>query len=138
MDFCVKKFLLNSVFGYDSNEAAEAIHYKDKFKALLERLKIPTPKRIFSGTISELDGAWPDLRVTLSPQKKYLFKPVDQGSGKGIVEIKRSSDVTEFSKSLGSISRSDACIVEEYVGTTRLLAFIKEAKSLKISWRMNG
>ena len=119
--------------GYDSNEAAEAIHYKDKFKVLLERLKIPTPKRIFSGSISELAGAWPDLRATLSPQKKYLFKPVDQGSGKGIVEIKGSSDVTEFSKSLGSISRSDACIVEEYVtGTLHgYSAFIKEGQIIE-------
>lgn len=116
--------------GYDNNEAVEAIHYKDKFKALLERLKIPTPKRIFSGSISELVSAWSDLGATLSPQKKYLFKPVDQGSGKGIAEIKRSSDVSEFSKSLGSMSRSDACIIEEYVAGTlhSYSAFIKDGQ----------
>ena len=116
--------------GYDRIEAVEAIHYKDKFKGLLERLEIPTPKRIFSGPISELVGVWPDLRTTLSPKKKYFFKPVDQGSGRGITEIRRSSDISEFAESLGSMSRSEACIIEEYVAGTlhSYSAFIKDGQ----------
>lgn len=116
--------------GYDRNEAVEAVHYKDKFKALLGRLNIPTPKQIFSGPISELVGCWSDLRATLSPQKKYLFKPVDQGSGRGIAEIKRSSDISEFSVSLGRMSQSEACIIEEYVAGTlhSYSAFIKDGQ----------
>ena len=116
--------------GYDNIEVVETIHHKDKFKALLERLKISTPKRIFSGKIGELMVAWSDLAATLSLNKKYLFKPVDQGSGRGIAEIKHSSDVSKFLKLLGSMSRSEDCIIEEHVEGTlhSYSAFIKDGQ----------
>ena len=112
--------------GYDSNEAAETIHYKDKFKALLERLKIPTPKRIFSGTISELTGTWPDLRVTLSPQRNIYLSQLIKDRGKALWRLNGLAMSPSFQNRLVAfrgrmLALWRSTLLEHYTATPRSL-----------------
>lgn len=91
-----------------SIEAAEAFSNKDLFRQVLTQAELKTPDFFITKTNVIPSG--------MNPNKRYIVKPVDSSGSKGV----RLSDGTKeniiscIDYALG-FSRSDKCIIEEYV-----------------------
>lgn len=119
--------------GYDDVETLKTLHHKHKYKALLDKMNVLTPTLIYSGTVEELLSQWNDLRNELDYQKHYLFKPVDLGSGIGITQLSRDTDINGVIGGLLGQSREKTCIVETYEDGSlhSFSAFIRGKKVIK-------
>ena len=119
--------------GYDDVEVLKTLQHKHKYKALLDKMGVLTPQLVYAGSVNELLSQWADLRNKLDPQKHYLLKPVDLGSGLGIVQLSRQTDIKTVVSEIVSLSREKTCLVETYEQGSlhSFSAFIKDKKVIQ-------
>lgn len=91
-----------------SIEAAEAFSNKDLFRQVLTEAELKVPDFFITETNAIPSG--------MNPNKQYIVKPVDSSGSKGV----RLSDGTKENivaciEYALSFSRSDKCIIEEYI-----------------------
>ena len=100
---CLIKDAFN-IEGGTSWDLAEEVHEKDKFKALLNKLAIPTPSIFYNEALNCLDDV-----------DAVIVKPIDSFSGIGI-SICRSAQELEVATDLAkSISLAGEYIVEQFI-----------------------
>lgn len=113
--------------GHDSYATSLEIHHKDKYRALAERLNIPTPHAVTvrsrdefcalfkSGACASERGADDNAATLRFP---VIIKPVDLTGGKG---IRRADDFEEACSAYDAAmnrTREDHLVVEEFVTGT--------------------
>lgn len=126
--------------GHDSLETSLQIHHKDKYRALAERLGIPTPRsRRVSVSHAEsaprhaeesqhqlltLDEACAGLTFPL------IVKPVDLTGGKGIHRVNNLDEAQAAYEDAVARTREDHIVVEEFVvGSNHgFSCFLKDGK----------
>lgn len=133
--------------GHDSLEISLQIHHKDKYRALAERLEIPTPRsRRVSVSHAEsaprhaesaprhaeesqhqlltLDEACAQLTFPL------IVKPVDLTGGKGIHRVNNVAEAREAYADAISRTRENHIVVEEFVTGTNhgFSCFLKDGR----------
>jgi biotin carboxylase len=91
--------------GFDSYETTLAVHEKDKFKAIANRIGLPICEYQVVDT-SGIEG----LRI----QPPCIVKPVDLTGGKGISRMDSKAELTQALKMARQLSRKSNVIVEEY------------------------
>lgn len=124
--------------GHDSFETSLQIHHKDKYRALAERLRIPTPR---ARTVRSLDefksviGISPvgnnvnreiggcaaasfEQRNVCPLQFPLIVKPVDLTGGKGIHRVNNAEEALAAYSDTVSRTREDHLVVEEFVTGT--------------------
>lgn len=113
--------------GHDSYETSLQIHHKDKYRALAERLNIPTPHAVTvrsrdefcalfkSGACASERGA-DDSAATL--RFPVIIKPVDLTGGKGIHRAANYEEALAAYEDAVSRTREDHVVVEEFVTGT--------------------
>lgn len=113
--------------GHDSYATSLEIHHKDKYRALAERLNIPTPHAVTvrsrdefcalfkSGGCASERGA-DDNAAT--PRFPVIIKPVDLTGGKGIHRAVNYEEAVKAYEDAVSRTREDHVVVEEFVTGT--------------------
>jgi biotin carboxylase len=89
--------------GYDSVEAADIIHNKQKFRQFCQEHGFPTPR------------ATPSLSEVSSLNFPLLIKPSDSFSGKGIVKVDDLRELSRASEFAKAESRTHRVLFEEFV-----------------------
>lgn len=113
--------------GHDSYETSLRIHHKDKYRALAERLNIPTPRAVSVKNREEFDalfesgacagecGADDDVTALRFP---VIVKPIDLTGGKGIHRAANYEEAVKAYEDAVSRTREDHVVVEEFVTGT--------------------
>lgn len=113
--------------GHDSYETSLQIHHKDKYRALAERLNIPTPHAVTvrlrdefcalfkSGACASERGADDNAATLRFP---VIIKPVDLTGGKGIHKAANYEEAVKAYEDAVSRTREDHVVVEEFVTGT--------------------
>ena len=116
--------------GYDEPEKIEIIHHKDKFKEFLEKHSFPTPKTWFKGNIKELQQKWHSIKSNIPEKQLLIFKPVDQGSGNGMIIVDKEVNIEKLEQKLIDVSYSKQCVIEDFIEGTLHSAsvFIKNSE----------
>lgn len=96
--------------GHDSYETSLQIHHKDKYRALAERLNIPTPRAVSVKNRAEFDA----LHLTFP----VIVKPIDLTGGKGIHRAANYEEALAAYEDAVSRTREDHVVVEEFVTGT--------------------
>lgn len=96
--------------GHDSYETSLQIHHKDKYRALAERLDIPTPRAVSVRNRAEFDA----LHLTFP----VIVKPIDLTGGKGIHRAANYEEAVKAYEDAVSRTREDHVVVEEFVTGT--------------------
>jgi len=95
--------------GHDSFETSLQIHHKDKYRALAERLGVPTPRSRRVPVGGAIDEACGELTFPL------IIKPVDLTGGKGIHRVNNVTEAREAYADAVSRTRENHIVVEEFV-----------------------
>lgn len=98
--------------GHDSYGTSLIIHHKDKFRQLVQSLRIKTPKNCRCSNFSELNSMVKDFLFPV------LVKPVDLTGGKGVRVCNSEADVFVAFEDSMKVSRESYVIIEEYVTGT--------------------
>lgn len=110
--------------GHDSYETSLQIHHKDKYRALAERLNIPTPHAVTvrsrdefcalfkSGVCASERGADDNAAPLRFP---VIIKPVDLTGGKGIHRAANYEEAVAAYEDAVRRTREDHVVVEEFV-----------------------
>lgn len=128
--------------GHDSFETSLQIHHKDKYRALAERLRIPTPRARVVRSVEEFKsviGIAPNSGCAAASfeQKNFcplqfplIVKPVDLTGGKGIHRVNNVDEALAAYADAVSRTREDHVVVEEFViGTNHgFSCFLKDGK----------
>lgn len=113
--------------GHDSYETSLQIHHKDKYRALAERLNIPTPHAVTvrsrdefcalfkSGACASERGADDNAATLRFP---VIIKPVDLTGGKGIHKAANYEEAVKAYEDAVRRTREDHVVVEEFVTGT--------------------
>lgn len=105
--------------GHDDFEASLQIHHKDKYRALAERLEIPTPKSVVvhvKGDSCRQEFAnLLDSGILAYP---IIVKPVDLTGGKGIHRANDKNEALAAFEDALARTREDHLVVEEFVTGT--------------------
>ncbi len=124
--------------GHDSFETSLQIHHKDKYRALAERLRIPTPRArtvrsfdefksvigispVGNNVNREIGGcaaASFEQRNVCPLQFPLIVKPVDLTGGKGIHRVNNAEEALAAYSDAVSRTREDHLVVEEFVTGT--------------------
>lgn len=110
--------------GHDSYETSLLIHHKDKYRALAERLEIPTPRARVVRSLDEFKSVIETLNFPL------IVKPVDLTGGKGIHRANNVDEALAAYADAVARTREDHVVVEEFViGTNHgFSCFLKNGK----------
>lgn len=110
--------------GHDSYETSLQIHHKDKYRALAERLEIPTPRARVVRNLDEFKSVIETLNFPL------IVKPVDLTGGKGIHRANNVDEALAAYADAVARTREDHVVVEEFVvGTNHgFSCFLKNGK----------
>ena len=110
--------------GHDSYETSLQIHHKDKYRALAERLEIPTPRARVVRNLDEFKSVIETLNFPL------IVKPVDLTGGKGIHRANNVDEALAAYADAVARTREDHVVVEEFVvGTNHgFSCFLKGGK----------
>lgn len=128
--------------GHDSYETSLLIHHKDKYRALAERLRIPTPRARVVRSLEEFKsviGIAPNggCESASFEQKNFcplqfplIVKPVDLTGGKGIHRANNVDEALTAYADAVARTREDHVVVEEFVvGTNHgFSCFLKGGK----------
>lgn len=128
--------------GHDSYETSLLIHHKDKYRALAERLRIPTPRARVVRSLEEFKsviGIAPNggCESASFEQKNFcplqfplIVKPVDLTGGKGIHRANNVDEALAAYADAVARTREDHVVVEEFVvGTNHgFSCFLKDGK----------
>lgn len=128
--------------GHDSFGTSLQIHHKDKYRALAERLRIPTPRARVVRSVEEFKsviGIAPNSGCAAASfeQKNFcplqfplIVKPVDLTGGKGIHRVNNVDEALAAYADAVSRTREDHVVVEEFViGTNHgFSCFLKDGK----------
>ena len=98
--------------GHDSYATSLEIHHKDKYRALAERLGIPTPRAMVVRNQKEFEAAVGGLVFPI------IVKPVDLTGGKGIHRAANADEARAAYRDALSRTREDHVVVEEFVQGT--------------------
>lgn len=114
--------------GHDSFETSLQIHHKDKYRALAERLRIPTPRARVVRSLDEfksvigLGSGSSCCELAGFAQKNFcplqfplIVKPVDLTGGKGIHRVNNAAEAIAAYEDAVSRTREDHLVVEEFV-----------------------
>lgn len=124
--------------GHDGFETSLQIHHKDKYRALAERLRIPTPRARAVRSLDEFKsviGISPvgdnvnreiggcaaasfEQRNVCPLQFPLIVKPVDLTGGKGIHRVNNAEEALAAYSDAVSRTREDHLVVEEFVTGT--------------------
>ena len=96
--------------GHDSFETSLQIHHKDKYRALAESLRIPTPRARVVRSLDEFKSV-----IEGGLQFPLIVKPVDLTGGKGIHRVNNVSEALIAYEDAVSRTREDHVVVEEFV-----------------------
>jgi len=107
--------------GHDSFETSLQIHHKDKYRALAERLEIPTPRARRVSVCRAED----DQQQFLSLEEAcagltfpLIVKPIDLTGGKGIHRVNNMEEACAAYADAVARTREDHIVVEEFVTGT--------------------
>lgn len=111
--------------GHDSYETSLQIHHKDKYRALAERLDIPTPRARVVRSLDEFKSV-----IEGGLQFPLIVKPVDLTGGKGIHRANNVDEALSAYADAVARTREDHVVVEEFViGTNHgFSCFLKDGK----------
>ena len=113
--------------GHDSYATSLEIHHKDKYRALAERLNIPTPHAVTvrsrdefcalfkSGACASERGADDNAATLRFP---LIIKPIDLTGGKGIHRAANYEEAAKAYEDAVCRTREDHVVVEEFVTGT--------------------
>lgn len=109
--------------GHDSYETSLLIHHKDKYRALAERLGIPTPRscRVMLPAHSEPGHCERSMAIEEACSQlsfPLIVKPVDLTGGKGIHRVNNVDEALAAYEDAVSRTREDHLVVEEFVTGT--------------------
>lgn len=117
--------------GHDSFETSLQIHHKDKYRALAERLRIPTPRARVVRSLDEfksvigLGSGSSCCELAGFAQKNFcplqfplIVKPVDLTGGKGIHRVNNAAEAIAAYEDAVSRTRENHIVVEEFVTGT--------------------
>ena len=91
-----------------SIEAAEAFSNKDLFRQVLTKAELKVPDFFITETNAIPSG--------MNPNKQYIVKPVDSSGSKGVrLSNGTKENIVACIEYALSFSRSDKCIIEEYI-----------------------
>lgn len=112
------------LLGHDSFEITEQIHHKDKYRALAQKLSIPTPRALAIQNENELEEALKTLAFPL------ILKPVDLTGGKGIRQVNSPKEAQEAYANAKKCTRQNRVIIEEFIKGTNhgFSAFLVDQK----------
>lgn len=96
--------------GHDSYATSLQIHHKDRYRALAERLNIPTPRAVSVKNRAEFDALHLNFPV--------IVKPIDLTGGKGIHRAANYEEAAKAYEDAVSRTREDHVVVEEFVTGT--------------------
>lgn len=96
--------------GHDSYATSLQIHHKDRYRALAERLNIPTPRAVSVKNRAEFDA----LHLTFP----VIVKPIDLTGGKGIHRAANYEEAVKAYEDAVSRTREDHVVVEDFVTGT--------------------
>ncbi|MBO7412122.1 MAG: ATP-grasp domain-containing protein [Fibrobacter sp.] len=98
--------------GHDSYATSLEIHHKDKYRALAQKLGIPTPRAMVVRNEKEFEAAVGGLVFPI------IVKPVDLTGGKGIHRAANADEARAAYRDALSRTREDHVVVEEFVQGT--------------------
>ena len=98
--------------GHDSYATSLEIHHKDKYRALAQKLGIPTPRAMVVRNQKEFEAAVGGLVFPI------IVKPVDLTGGKGIHRAANADEARAAYRDALSRTREDHVVVEEFVQGT--------------------
>ena len=118
--------------GHDSYATSLEIHHKDKYRALAQKLGIPTPRAMVVRNEKEFEAAICGKPVCDACGKEYaktegdvgglvfpiIVKPVDLTGGKGIHRAANADEARAAYRDALSRTREDHVVVEEFVQGT--------------------
>lgn len=110
--------------GHDSLIISEEIHHKDKYRALAQKLQIPTPRAIKISHIDDLEKVLQLLKYPL------MIKPIDLTGGKGVQRVQNHEEALNAYKEAFKRTREKYIIVEEFIEGTNhgFSAFLVQQK----------
>ena len=100
------------IAGHDSYETALLIHHKDRYRALAQKLGIPSPKALKCQSREEIIDACEKLSFPL------IVKPVDLTGGKGMMRCEDAGQVGGAFTQAMAATREKYVIMEEFVTGT--------------------
>ena len=95
--------------GHDLPDVAEALHHKDRFRALMKTSGLQEIRATSPSTLHEALQAWRQLEVPV------LLKPVDLSGGKGIMLCESERDVESAWLQARERSKAKRVVVEEFL-----------------------
>lgn len=102
--------------GHDCYETSLQIHHKDKYRALAEKLGIPTPRAI--SVRAKGQDCLPEFKNLLDKgilRYPIIVKPVDLTGGKGVHRADNAVDAVAAYVDAAARTREDHVVVEEFV-----------------------
>ncbi len=98
--------------GHDPYEIARCIHHKDKYRELVEKLNILSPKARKCRTVEEMKKACMEMQFPI------IVKPVDLTGGKGMMRCDNEVQAEKAFWQAMAATRESHIIVEEFITGT--------------------
>lgn len=95
--------------GHDRPETCIRLHHKDKFRATMRDLGLPSIRAVRAATSEAASKTHLDLNMPV------IVKPVDLTGGKGMTVCERVEEVTAAIETALNWSRSGYVVIEEYL-----------------------
>lgn len=99
--------------GHDSHETYLRIHHKDRFRALLEELGLPTPRSVVVRDAAHVVEQCEPLGYPV------IVKPVDLTGGKGMTVCRSPHELAPAIDHAFTLTRQDYVVVEQFMEGTR-------------------
>ena len=95
--------------GHDRLAAAEQIHHKERFRAVLRRCGLPFPDFRLLEYLADLEAAKAALRLPV------VVKPTDLTGGKGVAVCRDWAQAAAQTEAAFAVTRRSAVLIEEYI-----------------------